>query len=62
MTAKNEVLRLKLQDINLKTKTYKIPALINKAKRNMIYFMSYEQKIIFQIPFYSALSLNLLIF
>ena len=37
---KNEVLSLKWQDINLKTKTYEIPALINKAKRNMIYSMS----------------------
>ena len=37
---KNEVLSLKWQDINLKTKTYEIPALINKAKRNMTYSMS----------------------
>lgn len=39
---KNEVLSLKWSDINLKTKTYEIPAQINKAKRNMIYSMSDE--------------------
>lgn len=39
---KNEVLSLKWSDINLKTKTYQIPAQINKAKRNMIYTMSNE--------------------
>lgn len=39
---KSEVLNLKWSDINLKTKTYKIPFQINKAKRDMIYIMSDE--------------------
>lgn len=39
---KSEVLNLKWSDINLKTKTYKIPFQINKAKRDMIYTMSDE--------------------
>ncbi|QKF64695.1 tyrosine-type recombinase/integrase [Campylobacter corcagiensis] len=39
---KSEVLNLKWSDINLKTKTYKIPFQINKAKRDMIYSMSDE--------------------
>ncbi|PSM52722.1 site-specific tyrosine recombinase, phage integrase family (INT_Rci_Hp1_C domain) [Campylobacter blaseri] len=39
---KNEVLSLKWEDINLKTKTYIIPFTINKAKRNMTYTMSNE--------------------
>ncbi|MCI6989473.1 MAG: site-specific integrase [Campylobacter sp.] len=39
---KNEVLSLKWCDINLKTRTYKIPFQINKAKREMIYAMSDE--------------------
>ncbi|MSN95994.1 tyrosine-type recombinase/integrase [Campylobacter sp. FMV-PI01] len=39
---KSEVLNLKWSDVNLKTKTYKIPFQINKAKRDMIYTMSDE--------------------
>lgn len=39
---KSEVLKLKWCDVNLKTKTYKIPCKINKAKRDMLYSMSDE--------------------